>query len=211
MYHSDVVVGMTPKMEEGVASTPLKCGPLGRCSREGKTEVNNFKGMDIETSRGRSEGDCSSSSARNTGAGFYLHSRYRAPSPRDGGRLAEPLKAIKAVNASWLRNLGVNIITVERDGAPNSIAAPQGGAYLGQASRGPNLQDIQSSAFLMMPELRSKRPTIMTKQTCELSGMASLYIGAVQYDLACSPDAAHRPPSRKWIAPLRVHRRLVIR
>lgn len=42
-----------------------------------------------------------------------------------------PLKVIKAVNAAVSRDVGVDTITVLRDGAPQNFAAPEGGTNIG--------------------------------------------------------------------------------
>lgn len=35
-----------------------------------------------------------------------------------------PLKALKVINAALLQDLGVNAITIQRDGSPNSFVVP---------------------------------------------------------------------------------------
>lgn len=67
-----------------------------------------------------------------------------------------PLKATKAVNAALLRDLGVNTITVRRDGEFKNFAVPKEGVYFERAPRGPSLEEVQAVTFRMVKERRSE-------------------------------------------------------
>lgn len=65
-----------------------------------------------------------------------------------------PLKATKAINAALLRDLGVETITVRRDGVRKTFAVPGEGKWFVRAPRGPTIEEVQAATFRVLKKLR---------------------------------------------------------
>lgn len=123
---------------------------------------------------------------------------------RDDGRMEETFEADQGRQAALWRHLGVNTITVQRDGAPSRFAVPEGGAQFSGAPREPSLRYVQIGKVV-----HGERAEVWPSLCPDVANLSDARYGvnalaSASPPLTSSPDPAYRRPFQRCLAPLRL-------